>query len=820
MEINTKKIINNYECIESCDENEQYKYEYNGNCYSQCPKGFLYDENNIEMNICKCELDKCLLCPQTALTNNLCTKCNTDYYPKENDPLNFGEYFNCYREPEGYYLDNNLYKKCYKTCKTCNTEGNDINHNCITCYENFSSVIQINNNINCYEISNYYNDSDNENNIPSTMILSKSNKYTQLINIPSTMILTKSDKYIQLTGNKIEPGAYDDIEIIKDILNNKRNQTQKSKEEEIKYYDSILKDIEDAFTSENYDTSNLENGKDEVISSEKLVITFTTSTNQKKNLNNNMTKVDLGECETLLRNFYNISTNETLFMKKIDIVQEGMKTLKVEYDIYCKLFGTNLVKLNLTACGKSQISITIPIVLNEDLDKLNSSSGYYNDICYTTTSEDGTDILLKDRQKEYIEKDKIVCQEDCEFSSYDYNTYNAKCSCKVKESSSSIADMNINKPKLLDNFKDIKNIANFNILVCYKQLFNKENIIDNIGFFIIAVIILFHIICIFIFIIRSFPLMKEKIKNIATGIIEPKIVKENKNESQKTIIFNRIDIYSYNKSKIVRNRRKVNTYDINPMKDSQQNINTKVLIKNEDKVEKTEITPNYIDEEINCFSYNFALQYDKRTYCQYYISLLKTQHNLLCAILNNTDYNSKIIKFDLFAIGFTIEYTINALFYNDDTMHKIYKDKGLFDLDTQIPIIIYSYIISYILNTPLNWLALTNDIIISFKQDNTKYNILIKSRKLVKILFIKFILYFIISTLFLLFFWYYISMFGAIYKNTQIHLLKDILIGFVVSLFFPFEMYLIPGLFRRLALSNSNRRKECIDNFSKFFQSL
>ena len=154
-----------------------------------------------------------------------------------------GEYFNCYREPERYYLDNNLYKKCYKTCKTCNTEGNDINHNCITCYENFSSVIQINNNINCYEISNYYNDSDNENNIPSTMILSKpdkytqlinipstiilskSNKYTQLINIPSTMILTKSDKYIQLTGNKIEPGAYDDIEIIKDILNNKRNQT-------------------------------------------------------------------------------------------------------------------------------------------------------------------------------------------------------------------------------------------------------------------------------------------------------------------------------------------------------------------------------------------------------------------------------------------------------------------------------------------------------------------------------------------------------------------------------------------------------------------
>ena len=100
---------------------------------------------------------------------------------------------------------------------------------------------------------------------------------------------------------------------------------------------------------------------------------------------------------------------------------------------------------------------------------MNRSSGYYNDICYTSTTEDGTDILLKDRQTEYIQKDKIICQEDCDFIEYDYNTNNAKCSCKVKESSSSVADMNINKAKLLDNFKNIKNIANFNFLVCYKN---------------------------------------------------------------------------------------------------------------------------------------------------------------------------------------------------------------------------------------------------------------------------------------------------------------------------------------------------------------
>ena len=53
---------------------------------------------------------KCLLCPNVSLNKNLCTKCNTNYCPKEYDPSNIGEYINCYKDLEGYYLDNNLYK--------------------------------------------------------------------------------------------------------------------------------------------------------------------------------------------------------------------------------------------------------------------------------------------------------------------------------------------------------------------------------------------------------------------------------------------------------------------------------------------------------------------------------------------------------------------------------------------------------------------------------------------------------------------------------------------------------------------------------------
>ena len=54
----------------------------------------------------------------------------------------------------------------------------------------------------------------------------------------------------------------------------------------------------------------------------------------------------------------------------------------------------------MTACENSKIDLSIPVILSENnIDKINASSDYYNDICYTDTSENGTDISLADRKK-------------------------------------------------------------------------------------------------------------------------------------------------------------------------------------------------------------------------------------------------------------------------------------------------------------------------------------------------------------------------------------------------------------------------------------
>ena len=155
----------------------------------------------------------------------------------------------------------------------------------------------------------------------------------------------------------------------------------------------------------------------------------------------------------------------------------------------------------------------------------------------------------------------------------------------------------------------------------------------------------------------------DKNKMIASEYINkrPKIKKKSVQLLQRPkLLTNNININNINNNKIIHNKI---------IKRSSKNIlatknNNNINFNNNNKQEKIKNIMKYIDEEINLLSYNLALIHDKRSYCQYYLSLLRTKHNLIFALFNNSDYNSCIIKIDLFFIGFTIDYIVNALFYN------------------------------------------------------------------------------------------------------------------------------------------------------------
>ena len=160
---------------------------------------------------------------------------------------------------------------------------------------------------------------------------------------------------------------------------------------------------------------------------------------------------------------------------------------------------------------------------------------------------------------------------------------------------------------------------------------------------------------------------------------------------------------------------------------------------------------------------------------------MKKKHMLLSIIISHDDFNVIYVKIGLFIVNFCLYFTMNALFFTDKTMHKIYEDKGLFKLFGQLPHIIYSTLISAVINMIIKKFALSDKDVLELKKETKKDIAFEKSAILYRQLIFRFNLYFGISLFLLILFWYYIATFCAVYKNTQIILIENTLLCFGIK---------------------------------------
>ena len=96
---------------------------------------------------------------------------------------------------------------------------------------------------------------------------------------------------------------------------------------------------------------------------------------------------------------------------------------------------------------------------------------------------------------------------------------------------------------------------------------------------------------------------------------------------------------------------------------------------------------------------------------------------------------------------------------------------------------------------------------------------------------LKYIIFYIIGILFHLFFWYFLSSFSNVYKNTQVFVLENALLAYIIvlenallayiiSLIYPFIFNIIPCILRMCSLSGRAKNHYIIYNISKLFQFL
>ena len=213
------------------------------------------------------------------------------------------------------------------------------------------------------------------------------------------------------------------------------------------------------------------------------------------------------------------------------------------------------------------------------------------------------------------------------------------------------------------------------------------------------------------------------------------------------------------------------------------------------------------DFELNDLNYEEALLFDKRSFYQIYWSILRREHIIIFTFFIRNDYNLPYIKFSRFIFLLCTEMVMNVIFFTDDSMHEVYLSYGKYDFFQQIPQIIYSTIISQLLEVFLCYLSLTDKHIyqINYLKGNEENRQLIF--KILRIIKIKLIAFFIFTSILFAFYWYFISSFCAVYTNTQGIFLKDSLSSFLTGQIYPFILYFFPSILRLIALKDSKKKR-------------
>ena len=432
-----------------------------------------------------------------------------------------------------------------------------------------------------------------------------------------------------------------------------------------------------------------------------------------------------------------------------------------------------------------------------------------------------------------------------------------------------------NAKKLYESFYYVLKYSNYKILKCYNIVTDKDLIMKNIGSCVLILYGIFYVVCLGIYIYNGLSPLKTKFKydlkdeiekynlnikiDIDTILFPPKKKKEHKKSprsgdekdhhkkksdkkssrkhdkkksskrSAKTKEENEKKHNKHNsrKSNLDTQKRdsgKIQIYNFNSTSSkgtidfkSEKKLSLKIKddLKNNKKESKIKTTLKdieYSDYELNKLRYKEAIKSDKRTFFQLYWAILKRDH-LLITFINCNDYNLLSIKLTRFVFFIASIMALNAFFFSDDSMHKLFLNYGKYDFVQQIPKIIYTIIISQLLELFLCFLSYTDKYFYQIKSNlmdgKTK-----KVNKIVRCMQIKLIIFFIFVGIMLVAYWYVISVFCGIYRNTQITMIKDSLISFSIVLAYPFALYLVPSGLRICALRSTKKKLKCIYKLS------
>ena len=249
------------------------------------------------------------------------------------------------------------------------------------------------------------------------------------------------------------------------------------------------------------------------------------------------------------------------------------------------------------------------------------------------------------------------------------------------------------------------------------------------------------------------------------------------------------------------------------------NINENNKEKASEKGSKISQIYDLDNDEKNELTYERALRYDDRNFCKYYCFLLQIGHIILSVFCRCSDYNIFSVKLGLLFMMFPINLTANIFFFTSKNIKATYTNKieDISMIYSNLLNTFVSSIFASILLILLKILCLTHNSIRSLRKIKDVEKARKKSKWMLRCIKIRITIYYFLSYIFLLIFGYYIGCFCAVFQNAQIELIKSMLTSWLMSLLYPFGIYFVASIFRRIAI---RRKIKCFYKINQIFQMI
>ena len=503
-----KKNDESNNCL-TCDNSQNlYLVEGLNNCVSGEYSGYYL--NNIQKKYIKCYFSckECNWSYEPMSNKHNCIQCIDNYYK-------LGE-SNCYNDSnaiDGYYLDKDeeppIWKECYERCQTCNTSGNFTNMNCLSCRSDLIDPI-------------------------------KSKPYKLTLTTRANCVEGCSNGlYLTLEGDCVTNCSFGFYKYsfnhtcLSECPHNYEPNSEQTK--------CIIKSIDQETSSDEFKSQVPENILEFVNSTSlyngsnflAVVLSFS-DTDPKEQVKKGISAVDLGDCEFKLKDYYNISYNESLIILNMESKRNETKneekndnSFNVGKTSQVEVFDFSGRKLNLSICNDIRILKYIGDVqeelnlasaanlANQGIDVFNPNDSFFNDLCHNFDNGEGKDIVLTDRRNELFQNVSF-CQEGCIYNGIDYEYFYANCICDSNSLQEDKNDENDNKEQSEDlTFKSItksfiENLLDFNIdvIYCYNLVFDLKRLIKNYGFYCMLIMLLIQIIYVLLKMVMRYLLLK------------------------------------------------------------------------------------------------------------------------------------------------------------------------------------------------------------------------------------------------------------------------------------------------------------------------